>query len=147
MKSLILMLVVATGLSGCTFLSKLSTPTAQPYIQAAVTVAVAATIGTNPATQHARAAQIKAIAQEVLLVATGSEVPLTQLQTIVMQKIASLNLPPGDVAAAQILLAALDAAIQLEIANLSNGAVTPSTQAAVTAILNDVITATAAYGV
>jgi hypothetical protein len=66
----------------------------------------------------------------------------------VNQKIAALHLPPGDVAAAQVLLGTLAYAVQQEIQNLStHGNVTNTTQAAVAEILNDVITATAAYGV
>jgi uncharacterized protein YceK len=69
----------ALGLAGCATLSKITTPGAQPYIQAAVDIAVATTIGNNSATQRDRALQIKAIAQQVLEVDEGSVVPLTQI--------------------------------------------------------------------
>lgn len=144
---IIIALVATLALSGCSTLSKLTTPTAQPYIQAAVAVAVAVAVGTDSASQKAKALQIKGIAQQLLAVDQGATVPLTQLEAIVDAKIALLNLPASDVLAAQILMAAVSSAVQLEIQSVTSGAVTPTTQAAVAAVLNDVITATAAYGV
>jgi len=135
------------GCSGCSFISKLATPGAQPYVQAAVDIAVAQAVGTDPTVWKEKAGQIKTIATEVLAVDQGSVVPLTQLEAFVNTKIQALKLPPGDVAAAQVLMAALSTAVQLEIQNLNTkGNVTDQTQAAVAQILNDVITATAAYG-
>lgn len=145
---LLIATLAALSLCGCGTLSKLTTPTAQPYIQAAVAVAVATAVGTgNTASQQAKALQIKGIAQQLLAVDEGATVPLTQLEAIVNAKIAAMKLPAGDVIAAQVLMAAISTTVQLEIQNLTNGAVSPTTQAAVAAILTDVITATAAYGV
>ena len=144
---LLLATLAALSLCGCTTLSKITTPTAQPYIQAAVAVAVAIAVGNNATTEKAKALQIKGIAQQVLAVDEGATVPLTQLESVVNAKIAAMKLPAADVYAAQILMAALTAAVQAEISGATSGAVSPTTQAAVAAILNDVITATAAYGV
>lgn len=142
-----IVLVMTLLVSDCATLSKITTPAAQPYIQAAVDVAVATFIGTNPPEQKPRAIQIKAIAQEVLALDEGSVLPITQIEGFVNSKIAALRLPPADVAAAQLLMAAITTTVQVEIQNLStHGNVTNNTQAAVAQILTDVITATAAYG-
>ena len=144
---LLIATLAALSLCGCATLSKITTPTAQPFVQAAVAVAVATAVGTNVASQKAKALQIKGIAQQLLAVDEGATVPLTQLESLVNAKILAMKLPQGDVLAAELLTAALTAAVQAEITGATNGAVSPTTQAAVATILNDVITATAAYGV
>lgn len=130
---------VAT-LSACSTLAKLVTPGAQPFVAAAADVAVATAVS-----KGISAKQIKSIAQEVLAVDQGEAVTLTSIQAFVNTKIAGLNLPAGDVAASQILLAALSEAVQQEISS-AQGKITPTTQAAIAEVLNDVIVACAAYG-
>ncbi len=141
------LLSVVIGFStGCASLGKLMTPAAVPFVQVAVDVAVAAAVGTDPAAQKTKASQIKAIAQQLLLVDQGEAVTLTALQAIVNAKVASLNLPPADVAAAMLLTQALTDAVTAEISTATQGAVSPATQVAIAQVLNDVISATTAFG-
>ncbi len=129
-----------SSLSACATLAKIVTPGAAPFVQAAADVAVAEAVN-----KGIPAKQIKTVAQEVLAIDQGDAVTLTSIQAYVNAKIVGLKLPPGDVVAAQILLAALSSAVQQEIAS-AQGKITPTTQAAIADVLNDVIVACAAYG-
>lgn len=143
---LLLPLLCLPLLDGCATLAKVITPAAQPFLQVSVDVAVATAVGSNAATQKSRAAQIKTIATEVLTLDTGTEVALSAVEAAVNAKIAALNLPPADLAAAQLLTATLAAVIQTKLNTSTAGAVTQTTQVAISDICNDVISATSAYG-
>lgn len=137
---------IAIGaLAGCATLAKVMTPAAQPFLQVSVDVAVATAVGNNPATQKAKAAQIKAIAIAALAVDTGTQVALSAIEGVVNTQIASLNLPPADLAAAQLLTATLAAIVQVKLSSSAAGQVTAATQVAVSDICNDVVSATSAY--
>jgi len=140
-------LVALAMLSGCTTLGKVITPAAQPFLQVAVDVAVSQAVGTNPATQKANALKIKNIATQVLAVDTSTQTALSAVEQVVNAKIALLNLPPADLAAAQLLTATLEAVIQTQLQTTTAGAVTATTQVAVADIAQDVITAASAFGV
>jgi len=146
-KYLIALSLALVGLSGCATLGKIVTPTVQPFLQVAVDVAVATAVGANPATQKTNAARIKTIATEVLTLDTGTQVALSAVEAAVNAKIASLNLPPADLAAAQLLTATLEAIIQTKLQGSAAGTVTQTTQVAIADVVNDVISATSAYGV
>jgi hypothetical protein len=135
------------SLSGCATLAKIVTPAAQPFLQVAVDVAVATAVGNDASVQKVRAARIKAIAVEVLTLDTGTQVALSAIEAAVNAKIATLNLPPIDLAAAQLLTSTLTAVIQAKLDATPAGAVTATTQVAISDICNDVISAVSAYGV
>jgi hypothetical protein len=142
-KVLVVPLVIALSLfAGCTALQKLTTPAAQPFIQAAVDVAVATAVA-----KGVPAAQIKSIAQAVLAADTGTAVALSSIQSIVSAKIATLKLPPADAAAASLLIATLDGIVQVQLSSPSATKITAATQVAVSELFNDVVVATSAYGV
>jgi hypothetical protein len=133
-------------LSGCSFISKLTTPAAAPFVQVAVDAAVAVAVGTNQAVAKVKASQIKAIATQALAADTGTTATLSAIESVVNAQILKLNLPAGDVAAAQLLTATLTAVIQSELSSPKASAVTAQTQVAIAQVLNDVILATSAYG-
>jgi hypothetical protein len=134
------------ALSGCAFVSKLSTPAAAPFVQVAVDAAVAGAVGTNPAIAKVKAARIKAIAQQALAADSGTTATLAAVEGVVNAQLVKLNLPPADLAAAQLLTATLTAVIQQQLSSPSAGAVTAQTQVAIAQVLQDVILATSAYG-
>lgn len=135
------------SLSGCATLASALTPAAQPFLQVAVDAAVATAVGSDASTQKAKALKIKTIATEVLTIDTGTQVALSAVEAAVNAKIATLNLPPADQLAAQLLTSALAAIIQTKLNTSTAGAVTQTTQVAVADIANDVISACSAYGV
>jgi hypothetical protein len=135
--------LLLTLCAGCAQLASIVTPSSAPFIQVAVDVAVATAVqkGVPPA-------KIKSIAQAVLALDSGSTVVnLAAVQALLDAKLATMNLPPADLAAAQVLTAALDAIIQTKLSAPSAGTVTAATEVAVAQVLNDVISATSAYGV
>jgi len=134
-------IVLMLGISGCATLAKVFNPTAQPFVQAAVDVAVATAVQ-----KGIPAAKIKSLAQQVLAADIGTTVALTAIEKIINQKIIALNLPLADLAAAEILTSTLTGVIQLELSGTAASAVTAQTQVAVADICNDLIVATAAYG-
>jgi hypothetical protein len=140
-------LLAVTGLSGCATLANLFTPTAAPYVQVAVDVAVAAAVGTDTSTQQAKATKIKTIAQQLLAADSSTTATLAAIETTLNAKLVSLNLPPGDLAAAELLTNTLEAVLQAQLANPTTAAKLGTAQVAVADILNDVITATSAYGI
>jgi hypothetical protein len=126
-KLLAVLMIPVVLLSGC-FLTK---PSAQPYIQAAVLIAV----GTAEA-KGISAVEINAIAKAALAADTGASATLTTIAGLINAQIAKLGLPAADLAAANILEAALAAAIEAKI----NGSTTlAQTQAAIADVLNYVI--------
>lgn len=136
-----LLILVSVGLITAGSLTACKTPptstqvaNAQPYIVAAADIAVAT------AEQHGvSGAQINAIAKVALAADSGTAATLATVVQVVNQQLAKLNLPPADLAAAQILEAALEAAVQAKIgANASVAAY----QAAAGDVLQAVIAAT-----
>lgn len=130
---------LAVLMGGCSLVSKLESPAAQPFDAIAVAVGVDALVGGNTATQAARAASIKAIAQEVLAVDQGTQATLTTLESVAAAKIQALNLPPGDAAASQLLVAALSATVNAYIGKLGTSAAANEVQVDVAAVLGWVI--------
>jgi hypothetical protein len=128
-------------LTGCATLAKVFNPTAQPFVQAAVDVAVATAVQKGIA-----AAKIKSLAQQVLAADTGTQVALSTIETIINAKLVALNLPPADLAAGEILTSTLTGLLQMELTGTAASAVTAQTQVYVADICNDLITATSVYG-
>jgi hypothetical protein len=128
--------VMILGLaSACSTIEGLiSSPTGATVVTAAADVAVA-----TAESKGISAAQINAIAKTVLAADSGSSATLAALSALVTTQIAAAKLPPGDQAAADILVAALSASIQTKIAGNTSLA---AAQAAVAEVLNDVILAT-----
>lgn len=131
----IALVIVLPLLHACSILAKISAPTSQPYVVAAVDVAVAAAEA-----KGVSAAQINGIAKQALAADSGTAASLAAISVLVNTQLADLKLPPGDLAAAQILEDALAVAIQAQIGNSASVA---QAQAAVAAVLNAVIEATA----
>jgi hypothetical protein len=123
-----------SGLSGCSLFSKLTTPAAQPYITAAVDVAVA-----TAESKGIPSAQINSICKTALAADQGTAATLATVAAVVNAELARLNLPPGDLAAAQILEDALSVAIQAQVG--ANPKVATA-QAAIANVLSAAITAT-----
>lgn len=140
-------LLAVTGLSGCATLGKIFTPTAAPYVQVAVDVAVAAAVGTDSTTQVAKATRIKVIAQQLLAADSSSTATLSAIEVVLNAKLVSLNLPAGDLAAAELLTNTLAAVVQAQLSNPDTAAKLGTAQVQIALVLNDVITATSAYGV
>lgn len=134
MKALIL--IAALSLSGCATVSSwFSSPNSAAYISTAVDIAVA-----TAEAKGIPAAQINAIAKQALAADSGVGSSLAAVGALVDAQIAKLKLPPADQAAANILVAALEAAITTKINGSTSAA---SAQAAAADVLNAVILATA----
>lgn len=132
---LLSLVAVAVLVAGCASFGKfVSTPTGGAVVLASVDVAVA-----TAEQKGIPAAKINAIAKTALAADSGSSATLFALTALVDAQVAKLNLPAGDKAAADILLAALSGAVQ---AKLAGNATLASTQAAVADVLNAVIAAT-----
>ena len=138
-------------LSGCAYMSQIIAPAAQPFVLAAVDVAVAQTVtkqgGNTPAGEKAVAAKIKGVAQQVLAADTSVQTTVATLEIDLNAKIMALHLPPPDLAAALALSASLEAALTTYISTTPKGQVVATTQVAIADIANAVITAAGAYGV
>lgn len=130
---------IAACMNGCSLIHKLESPVAQPFDAIAVAVGVDALIGTNPVTQAARAASIKAIASEILAVDQGTLATLATLESVAAAKVQARNLPPGDAAAAQLLIAGLSAAVNTYVGKLGSNARVNEIQVDVAAVLGWVI--------
>jgi hypothetical protein len=152
MKPRALALVCAAALAalicGCSTLSNLTTPAANPLIQVAVDVAVAQVVGTG-ASAHAQAQKISSIAQQALALDNGSSVAITAIESAVNAQIAKLNLPPADALAANVLVQTVETLITQKLGGGSTtttaGTVTSTTNVAIALVLNDVIQACAIY--
>lgn len=132
---LLAVLAFCGGLAGCATVSGwFAAPSSQPYIVAAIDVAVA-----TAEQKGVPAAQINAIAKQALAADQGTTATLATVAALVNAQIARAHLPPGDLAAANILEVAAEAAIQAKIGNDPKVA---SAQAAVAQVLNAVIAAT-----
>jgi hypothetical protein len=139
------------SLSGCAYMASIIQPAAQPFVLAAVDVAVAQTVsnqaGTDVAKQKAVAAKIKAVAQQVLAADTSVTSTVATLEVDLNAKIVALKLPPPDLAAALALAASVEAALTTYIQTTPKGQIVSTTQVAISDICNAVITAAGAYGV
>lgn len=133
--SVVAMLCVSLGLFqmlyGCATLTK---PEAQPYVKAAVDIAVA-----TAETKGVTAAQINSIAKQALAADNGSAASLAAINELINAQLAKLSLPPADIAAIQILETALSAAVQAQIGQNPNLA---QAQAAVAEFINEAIAIT-----
>lgn len=126
--------LVVSALAGCSLLAKLGTPAAQPYVTAAVDVAVA-----TAEAKGIPAAQINSICKTALAADSGTAATLATVSAVVNAQLAKLKLPAGDLAAAQILEDALSVAIQAQVGANPNVA---TAQAAIADVLNAAIAAT-----
>lgn len=127
--------VLAVSLSGCQTVSAwFGSPNSAPIITAAVDVAVA-----TAEQKGIQAAQINSIAKQALAADSGVSATLATVASVVNAQLAKLNLPAGDLAAANILEVAIGAAIQ---AKVGDNASVAQAQAAVAQVLNAVIAAT-----
>lgn len=125
----------AFSLSACSTVSPaLSSPSAAPYVQAAVDVAVA-----TAESKGITAAQINTIAKQALAADQGSGATLAAISALVDAQIAKLKLPAADQAAADIVVAALSASVQTQ---LSANPTLAQAQTAAAVVINDVIAAT-----
>lgn len=136
---LIAVSILAVSMGGCSLFAKLESPAMQPFDAIAVAVGVDALVGQNIATQAARAASIKAIAQEILAVDQGTLATLATLESVAAAKVQARNLPPGDAAAAQLLIAGLSAAVNTYVGKLGSNARINEVQVDVAAVLGWVI--------
>lgn len=136
---LIIVAAVAVGMGGCSLVSKLESPAAQPFDAIAVAVGVDALVGVNLSTQAARAASIKAIAQEVLAVDQGTIATLATLESVAAAKVTALQLPPGDAAAANLLVAVLSSTVNSYVGKLEANAKVNEIQVDVATVLGWVI--------
>lgn len=138
MKTRILSLALAfLALAGCATFAKItaavSSPQAQPFIQAGAQVAVA-----TAESKGVTAAQIINVAQKALQADSGTAATLATVGQIINAELVKLNLPAGDIAAASILEASFSVYIQSQ---LGNNATVAQTQAAVADVLNAIIAA------
>lgn len=135
--ALIPLVLILPLLHGCATLTKIEnaigSPAAQPYLIAAADVAVA-----TAEAKGVSAAQITGIAQKALAADSGTAASLATIAAVANAQIAKLGLPAGDVAAAQILEAALTVAIQAQIGNNASIA---QAQSAIAVVLNAIIAA------
>jgi hypothetical protein len=134
--------VLATGgLTGCATAGKFITPTVVTIEQGVADVAVATAVS-----KGIPALQIKTIAQQLLALDNGTTA-LSAIEAVVTQKLIAMKLPPGDLAAAQLLTQSLTAAVTAKLSTSTAGSVNANTQVAIADVLNAVITATSFYGV
>lgn len=112
----------------------ITAPEAQPYIAAGVDVAVA-----TAEAKGVSAAQINSIAKAALAADTGTAATLAAVGQVINAELVKLNLPAGDLAAAQILELSFQVAIQKQVGTDPTLALT---QAAVADVLKAFIAAT-----
>lgn len=124
---------------GCSILTKLESPAAQPFDAIAIAVAVDAVVGTNPVVSAPRASAVKTIAQEVLAADTGTLVTVDALFAVAQSKVAALNLAPGDQAAAALFLAVIKGAADQYTLKATSTANAANAQAAIAFVCNAVI--------
>lgn len=128
-------LLLSMGLGGCaTVEGYFASPAAAPIIETVVLVAV----GTAEQ-KGVKATDINRIAKIALQADSGTQATLATVTGAVNAELATLNLPAADLAAANILEAALSAVIQAEAAKNPDVA---TTEANVATVLSEVIAAT-----
>lgn len=128
------LLLLTTMMSACSFMQKLSTPAAQPYVTAAVLVGVA-----TAEQKGVSAVQINSICKQALAADSGTAASLQAIGDVINQQLKKLNLPEGDLAAIQLVEAGIGATIQQSIGQNANVA---QFQATVAMFLNAAIQAT-----
>lgn len=121
---------------GC---ATLMSPQAAPFEQLGIAVAVDTVVGVNPVTQAARAHAVLDVAQKVLAADTGAVTTVDSLKAVAAARVTELGLPPGDAAAAQILLAVVNSAVDQYVASLTGGASAGNAQVAVATVCKWVI--------
>lgn len=127
--------LLAIALSGCASLqSFFGSPTGQVVVIASVDIAVQ-----TAESKGVSAVEINRVAKLALAADTGAAGTLSAISALVNAQIATLHLPAGDMAAVQILEAALQAAIQAKIGDNKDLA---AAQAAVATVLQQVILVT-----
>ncbi len=130
-----LVILVAVSMTGCAAISNwFGSPSSAPYIQAAVDIAIA-----TAEAKGISATQINTIAKAALAADSGTTTTLAAVAGLVDSQISKLHLPPGDQAAADILVTAISAAISAKVGTNTSVA---NAQAAAAVVLNDVIAAT-----
>lgn len=127
-------MLIGVILSGCSVMQKLTTPAAQPYIQAAVLVGV-----TTAETKGISAVQINQICKTALAADQGAGATLQVIASVINTELAKLNLPAGDMAAIQLVEVGIGAYIQQAVGQNANVA---QFQATVAQFLNVAIQAT-----
>jgi hypothetical protein len=149
-------LMAAIMVSGCASgkLGKILTPTTVLISQIGFDVAVGAVCGADTVAGKAKAATIKTVATELLAVDSGSTAPLVTLEASLQAKIATLNLPPTDSIAVAALLQVVNQVVANLVTTSSSGTSTSTTPSApmtatvaIATVLQQIINATAAYGV
>lgn len=131
----VLVLLSGLGLSGCaTVEGYFASPAAAPIIETVVLLAV----GTAES-NGVKAADINRIAKIALQADQGTQATLATVTFAVQAELATLNLPPVDMAAAGILEAALSAAVQAQADKNPDVA---TTEANIATVLAEVIAAT-----
>jgi hypothetical protein len=130
-----LMLCPFLGLHGCAQVAAFEqSPTGATVIQASVDVAVA-----TAEAKGISAAQINSIARQALAADQSGAATLAAVTAVVNADVTALKLPAVDQAAADILLAALSAAVQ---AKVGSNATLAQAQASAAFVINYVIIAT-----
>lgn len=131
----VLALLSGVGLSGCaTVEGYFASPAAAPVIETVVLLAV----GTAEQ-KGVKAADINRIAKIALAADSGTSATLATVSAAVNAELATLNLPAADLAAANILEAAITAQVQIQAAKNPDVA---TTEANIATVLNYVIQAT-----
>jgi uncharacterized protein YceK len=134
MKNLLLAIPLV-ALAGCASVSSFfSSPTAAPIIVASVDIAVA-----TAEQKGITAAQINTVAKAALAADTGVNGTLAAVSALVDADVAKLNIPAGDKAAADILIAALSGAVSAKVGTSTSLA---AAQADAATVLQAVIAAT-----
>lgn len=109
--ALMLVGVGGAGLTGCASVqSFLGSPTGTEVVAASVDIAVA-----TAEAKGISAVQINTIAKAALAADSGTAATLAAVSGVVQSELAALKLPVADQAAADILVAALSAAIQAKV--------------------------------
>lgn len=133
--ALMLALPLLLSLHGCASVQAfLSSPTGTVVVQAGVDAAVA-----TAETKGVSAAQLNALAKQVLADDQGATVTVAALTTELNAELVKLKVPAGDMAAITILETAFDAYVS---AKYDNSATVQNLQADVATFCNQVISAT-----
>jgi len=149
---MISMMLLGATLCGCTSLGKFITPTTVEIAQIAIDTAVGAVLGPDTVAAKATAVAIKSIATQLLAADTGSSVAIGALATELTTEIdTKLKLTPTEQLAANALVQIVATLVPNILAQTSSTATTPasapSAKVAIATVLQQIINATAAYGV
>ncbi len=155
MKMLLVGLASLMLVSGCASgaLGKLVTPNSVLIAQIGFDVAVGAYCGPDTVMGKAKALAIKTVAQEMLAIDTGSSVPLAALQAALQAKLAAINLNnPGEQQAANEMILIVNQTVgnlvtKPPTSTATTPTVAPTATVAIATVLQQIVNATAAYGV